>query len=119
MRKHPSHPAPSWPVPPHSAGSRLTSTDRRVKALCQHQWRPGRFPHNLPVVGSSPTRPTIARACAYLYDQTRRYFTAMVAGEVAEFTSGPPIRFHAASDLGVTVLVSRMFSADPVTLLLL
>jgi hypothetical protein len=29
-----------------------------MKALCQHQRRPGRFPHNLPVVGSSPTRPT-------------------------------------------------------------
>ena len=43
----------------------------------------------------------------------------MVAGEVAEFTSGPPIRSHAACVLGVTVLVSRMFSADPVTLLLL
>jgi hypothetical protein len=55
----------------------------------------------------------------YLYDQTRRYFTAMVVGELAEFTSEPPIRFPAASVFGVTVLVSRMFSAEPVTLLLL
>jgi hypothetical protein len=50
----------------------------------------------------------------YLYDQTRRYFTAMVAGEVSEFTSGPPMRFQAALVLGVTVLLRMIFRVEPV-----
>ena len=49
-----------------------------------------------------------------MYDQTRRYFTAMVAGEVSEFTSGPPMRFQAALVLGVTVLLRMIFRVEPV-----
>jgi hypothetical protein len=33
---------------------------------------------------------TATRPPRYLYDQTRRYFTAMMAGQLLELTSGPP-----------------------------
>jgi hypothetical protein len=52
---------PFQPIPARPRRSRCIPADQRrrgKRTACQHQRRPGRLPHNLPVVGSSPTRPT-------------------------------------------------------------
>jgi len=55
----------------------------------------------------------------YLYDQIFTNLTARPAGELSEFNGGPPIVCSTWLMSGVTLVVMRMFSGDPVTTLLL
>jgi hypothetical protein len=62
----------------HPAPSRQIPTDQHrwmAEAPYQHRWRPGPFPHNLPVVGSSPTRPTM---CDLRWSRFRQTVTSLL-----------------------------------------
>src|ERR1700742_1376781 len=115
----PPHPRPArW-----RTGSGRARVERRT-AGNQLPWR-GRYRVSLTDRRVDGAAAGIAIAAAthfprpYLYDQIFTYLTARPAGELSEFSGGPPIVCSTWLIFGATPVGMRMFSGDPVTTSLL